>query len=109
MYEVPLSMNLLGFRMGIMLANFDMCGIMLVLRAAFNMFVRNASPRGHMCFMCLMFILSGPCELILTTMWSGKSLKLLCNLPFGMLCLSAICMMFVKIMLTVGIFVGMVV
>ena len=30
------------------------------------------------------------------TMWSGKSLQLMCILPFGMLCLSAISMMFVK-------------
>ena len=63
LYEVPLSMSLLGFGMGIMLANFHMCGIMLVLRAVFNMLVRNASPGGHMCFRCLMFNLSGPCEL----------------------------------------------
>ena len=35
---------------------------------------------------------------ILHTMWSGKSLQLLCILPFGMLCLSVISM-FVKIML----------
>ena len=41
MYEVPLSMSLLGFGMGCMLANFHMCGIMLVLRAIFNMLVRN--------------------------------------------------------------------
>ena len=41
MYEVPLSMSLLGFGMGSMLANFHMCGIMLVLRAVFNMLVRN--------------------------------------------------------------------
>ena len=34
-------------------------------------------------------------------MWSGKSLQLLCILPFGMLCLSAISMMLVKIMLAV--------
>ena len=34
-------------------------------------------------------------------MWSGKSLQFLCILPFGMLCLSAISMMFVKIMLAV--------
>ena len=33
---------------------------------------------------------------ILHTMWSGKSLQLLCSLPFGMLCLSAISMMFVN-------------
>ena len=58
------SMSLLGFEMGIMLANFHMCGIVLVLRAVLNMLVRNASPRGPMCFRCLMFNLSGPCELL---------------------------------------------
>ena len=41
--------------------------------------------------------------------YTGKSLQLLCILPFGMLCLSAISMMFVKIMLAVCILVGMVV
>ena len=40
LYEVTLSMSLLGFRIGTMLANVHMCGIMLVLRAAFNMLVR---------------------------------------------------------------------
>ena len=30
-YEVHLSMSLLGFGMGTMLANFHVCGIMLVL------------------------------------------------------------------------------
>ena len=64
LYEVPLSMSFLGFGMGTMLANFHMCGIMLVLRAVFNMLVRNASPRRPMCFSCLMFNLSGPCELL---------------------------------------------
>ena len=63
LYEVPLSMSLLGFGMGTMLANFHMGGIMLVLRAVFNMIMRNASPRGLMCFRCLMLSLSGPCEL----------------------------------------------
>ena len=33
---------------------------------------------------------------ILHTIWSGNSLKLLCSLPFGMVCLSAISMMFEK-------------
>ena len=40
-------------------------------------------------------------------MSSGKSLQLLCILPFGMFCLSAISMMFVKIMLAVCMLVGM--
>ena len=55
LYEVPLSMCLLGFGMGTMLANFHMCGIMSVLRAVFNMLVRNASPREPVCFRCLIF------------------------------------------------------
>ena len=62
LYEVPLSISLLGFGMGTMLANFHMCSIMFVL--SFNMIVRNASPRGPMCFRCLMLSLSGPCELL---------------------------------------------
>ena len=42
MYEVLLSITLLGFGMGTMLANCHMCGIMLVLRAVFNMLFMNA-------------------------------------------------------------------
>ena len=54
---------------------------------------------GSQVFLCVIF----------HTMWSGKSLQLLRILPFGMLCLSAISMMFVKIMLAVCMLVGMVV
>ena len=36
LYEMPLSMPLLEFWMGIMLANFHMCVIMLVLGAGFK-------------------------------------------------------------------------
>ena len=46
---------------------------------------------------------------ILHTMSSGKIMQLLCILPVGMLCLSVISMMFVKIMLAVCMLVGMVV
>ena len=46
---------------------------------------------------------------ILHTMSSGKSLQLLCILPFRMLCLSAISMMFVKILLAVCMLVGIMV
>ena len=56
----------------------------------------------------LALIMLFPC-VILHTMSSGKSLQLLCIVPFGMLCLSAISMMFVKILLTACILVGMVV
>ena len=67
LYEVPLSMCLLGFGMWAMLANCH--GIMLVLRAVFNMLVMNASPRGPVCFRYLMFSLSGPCELVFFTLF----------------------------------------
>ena len=46
LYEVPLSMSLLGFGMGTMSTNGHMGGITLVLREVFNMIVRNESPRG---------------------------------------------------------------
>ena len=49
LYEVLLSMSLLGFGMGIMLSNFYMCGIMLLLRAVLNIHMRNASPGRPMC------------------------------------------------------------
>ena len=43
-----------------------------------------------MCALLMVFIC-----VILHTMWSGKSLQLLCILPHGMLCLSGISIMFV--------------
>ena len=54
--------------------------------------------------LCMLFLC-----MIVHTMWSGKSLQLLCILPFGMLCLSAISVMFIKIMLAVCMLVGIVV
>ena len=60
---------------------------------------------GSQVFALLMLFLC----VILHTMSSGKGLQLLCIFPFGMLCLSAISMMFVKILLAVCILVGMVV
>ena len=66
LYEVFLSMSLLGFGMETILANFHMCGIMLLLlRVVLNMLVRNASTRRPMRFRGLMFSLSGPYELFL--------------------------------------------
>ena len=41
LYEVTLSMSLLGFGMGTMLANLHTCGVMLLLRAVFNILVRK--------------------------------------------------------------------
>ena len=42
---------------------------MFLLRAVLNILVRNASPRGPMCFRCLIFNLSGPCELLTFTLF----------------------------------------
>ena len=60
---------------------------------------------GSQVFALLMLFLC----VILHIMSLGKSLQLLCIYPFGMLCLSAISMMFVKILLAVCILVDMVV
>ena len=43
-----------------MLANFHVWGIMFLLRAVLNILMRNAIPRGPMCFRCLIFNLPGP-------------------------------------------------
>ena len=100
LYEVPLSMSLLGFGMGTMLVIFHMYGTMLVLRAVFNMLLRNASPRGPMCFRCLMFSLSGPCNffIVFFFIWDlicGEcdfiSLYFMCcsfNVPVCLVCLT---------------------
>ena len=56
---------------------------------------------GSQVFALLMLFLC----VILHTMWLGKSLQLPCILPFGMLCMSTMSMMFVKILLAVCILV----
>ena len=63
-YGRAVSPSVYHIHMDAILANFHMCGIMVMLTAVFNMLVRNASPIGHMCVRCLMFNLSGPCELL---------------------------------------------
>ena len=60
---------------------------------------------GSQVFALLMLFLC----VISHTMCSGKSLQLLCILPFSMLCLSSISMMFVKILLSMCMLVSMVV
>ena len=113
LYEVPLSMHFWGFGMGTMLANSHICGIMLVLRAVFNMLVRNASPRGPVCFGCLMFSFSVPCELLFLLCFIAswdlscgecdvKSLYFLCcsvNASVCLVCcvLDSVCELFVKL------------
>ena len=58
LYEVPLFVSWLGFVIGTMLANVHVRGIRFLLRAVLNILVRNASPRGPMCFRCLIFNIS---------------------------------------------------
>ena len=65
---------------------------------------RSLRSRTQVCALLMLFL-----GVILHTMASGKSRQFLYILPFGMLCLSAISMMFVKIMMAICILVGMVV
>ena len=79
---------------------FCLCVCMLEVISSFRSF-----RAGSQVFALLMLFLC----VILHSMWSGKSLQLLCILPFGILCLSAIRIMFVKILLAVCMLVGIVV
>ena len=79
---------------------FCLCFCMSEVTSSF----RSLRAGSQVLALCMLFLC-----VILHTMSSGKSLQLLCILPFGMLCLSVISMMFVKIILTVCIMVGMVV
>ena len=54
---------------GAMLANFHMWSIMLLLISVLSILVRNESPRGTMCFKCLIFSLSRSCELLFYCLW----------------------------------------
>ena len=47
-----------------MLANSNIRGIMLLLRAVLNIPVGNANPRGPLCVRCMLFSLSVPYELL---------------------------------------------
>ena len=66
---------------------------------------------GCVCYFVTLLLLFLCCFLcvILHTMSSGKSMQLLCIFLFGMVCLSDISMMFVKIPLAVCMLLGMVV
>ena len=49
---------------GMMLASFHMCGMVLVLRVRLKVLVRYVRPNGPMCLRCLMLMPSGPVELL---------------------------------------------
>ena len=53
-----------GLGIGIIFANFQIWGMIFLLRDRFSIFVRQSSPLGPRCFKCLMFSPSGPVELV---------------------------------------------
>ena len=57
-------MSLLGFGMGIVFAFFHIIGMMFVLSDMLYMCVSRVIALGPRCFRCLMFVLSGPVELL---------------------------------------------
>ena len=50
------------------------------VKSSLNILVRNASPTGPMCFRCLIFNFSGPCELLF----------LLCFIAMFVLCVGCL-------------------
>ena len=64
LYDGPAFGSLLGLGIGMIFASFHVCGIMFVLRILLYMLVRNVIAVGPRCFRCLMFMLSGPVELL---------------------------------------------
>ena len=57
--------SLLGFEMGMIVARFHRWGIVLVFRAVLYMLVRYLMANRPICFKCLIFMPSGPVELLL--------------------------------------------
>ena len=64
LYEVSLSMYFVGFWDEDYVSQLPYVWYYVGVKSSFNMLVRNASPRGPKCFRCMMFNLSGPCELL---------------------------------------------
>ena len=108
LYEVPLSVSLLGLGIGTMLANFHVWGIMFLLRAVLNILVRNASPRGSLCIRCMIFNLSGPCELLFLhcfrASWTWEVVSVM--LYHCMLCVARLICLFVLCVAYLTVFVN---
>ena len=62
--RVPLSSVFVGFWDRDYVSQLPCVRYYVGVKAVLNILVRNASPRGPMCFRCLIFNLSGPCELL---------------------------------------------
>ena len=63
LYEVPLYVSLLGFGMGTMLAKFCVRYYVFV-KSSFKHTRKECEPKRAYVFRCLIFNLSGPCELL---------------------------------------------
>ena len=63
-YEAPELWSLLGLGIGIVFASFQTCGMTFVFRALLYSVVRYPMAIGPRCFRCLIFMLSGPVELL---------------------------------------------
>ena len=61
---MPMLRSMFGFGMAMIVARFQRWGIMLVLRAVLHMFVRYLLASGPRYLSCLMFMPSGPVELL---------------------------------------------
>jgi len=64
LYDGPSVLSLCGLGIGIVLALFHMCGMLFVFSTMLNRCVRCLIAVGPKCFRCLMFMSSGPVELL---------------------------------------------
>ena len=64
LYDVLIVVSLPGLGIGIILAIYHVCGIVLVLRERLNIAVKYVSAVTPRCLRCFIFMLSGPVELL---------------------------------------------
>ena len=64
LYDDPSLGFFCGFNIGTILASFQICGIMFLLRAMLYVSFRYSRAIGPRCFKCFIFMLSGPVELL---------------------------------------------
>ena len=62
---MPVFRSFSGLGIGMILASFQICGIMFRFRDRLKRSVKNWMAKGPRCFRCLIFMLSGPVELLL--------------------------------------------
>ena len=64
LYDVPNVVSLPALGIGIILTIFHVCGIVFVLSERLNIVARYVSAVSARCSWCLMFMLSGPVEML---------------------------------------------